>query len=272
MLLIYRKGSFILIKKWILGLILAISFIMLAACSDGDESSEEENAEADTQEETQDGEETAEQAEMPEMPEADLEGVPDVVAEVEGTEISKEDFEATYQGQFQQMAMQAQMTGEEVDQDLLKEQVAESMIGTELLILEANDREIGASDEEIEELIGELIENNGLESREALVEAFQEQGMDEEELMSQVETQVMLNKLVEEESADIEPTEEEMQDLYDQVVAQQEAATEDDEAEIPSFEELKPEIEAQIIAQKEGQAVQELVEELRENADVTIHL
>lgn len=251
-------------KRWLLGLFLAVSLSLVTACSNGEESVDENSEEI----ETQDGGEGAEQ---PEMPEADLEGLPKVVGEVDGEEISKEEFEATYQGQFQQMAMQSQMSGQEVDQDQLKKQVVESMIGTELLIKEANNREITASEEDVNEIMDGLVEQNGLESKEKLMSAFEAQGMDEEELMSQVETQVIVNQLIAEESGDIEPTEEELQETYDQIIAQQEEMAED-ESEIPSFEEMKPDLEVQLKMQKEGEAAQKLVEKLRANADVTINL
>lgn len=255
-------------KRKLLGLFLAVSLSVITACSNGEESVDQNNEETETQQETQDGGEGAEQ---PEMPEADLEGLPEVVAEVDGEEISKEEFAATYQGQFQQMAMQSQMSGQEVDQDQLKKQVAESMIGTELLIKEAQNREISGSEEDVDEIMDGLVEQNGLESKEKLMDAFEAQGMDEEELMSQVETQVIVNKLIAEESGDIEPTEEELQETYDQLIAQQEEMAED-KSEIPSFEEMKPDLEEQLKMQKEGEAAQKLVEKLRPNADVTINL
>src|SRR5699024_12343092 len=70
--------------------------------------------------------------EQAEMPEPDLEGIPNIVADVNDGEVTKEDFEATYQQQFQQMAMQAQMSGQnmdEIDQDELKEQTADGLVG-----------------------------------------------------------------------------------------------------------------------------------------------
>lgn len=257
-------------KKWLLVLSFAVLLFAVSACSDGDKSSEENNEQTKTQEETKGDNENAEQ---PEMPEPDLEGIPEVVAVVDGEEIPKEEFEATYQGQFQQMTMQSQMTGQEVDQDQLKKQVVENMIGTELLIKEANNREIGASEEDINEIVDGLIEQNGLKSKEELMKAFEAQGIDEDELNSQVETQVKVNKLINEESGDIQPTEEELQEMYDQLKAQQEEMAEGEgETEIPSFEEMKPTIEEQLKMQKEGEAAQKLVEKLRDNADVTINL
>ena len=207
-----------------------------------------------------------------EMPEPDLEGIPDVVAEVNGEEIHKEDFEAAFAGQYQQAAMQAQMMGQPVDEEMIKEQVLESMVGMELLIQEAENSGFEATEEEKEELLENIAEQNGL-SRDEFLAALEEQGMDEEEVMSQLETQVKIDQLIARETGDIEPTDEELEEAYDMMVEQQEAmAEEGEETDIPSFEEIKPQLEEQLKAQKQSEATQMLVEELREDADVTIHL
>ncbi|MBY7142796.1 SurA N-terminal domain-containing protein [Virgibacillus sp. NKC19-3] len=260
-------------KKWLLSLSFAVLIAVMAACGDTEESAEDNNEDAETQEEESAEEGEGEEA-APEMPEPDLEGIPDVVAEVNGEEISGEEFETTYQGQFQQASMQSQMTGEEVDQDQLKGQVAESMIGTELLIQEADNSDYDASEEEVDETLDELVEMNQLESKEEFMTAMEEQGMDEEEIMSQIETQVKIDKLIADEAGDTEPTEEELEELYDQFAEQQEQMGGEDgeEAEVPSFDEMKPDLEEQVKSQKEMEASETLVEQLREDADVTNHL
>src|SRR5690625_4390600 len=119
-------------NKWLLSLSLSLLVLFIAACgSDEDNSAEDNNDESETQEESADDEGQAPEAgtEQAEMPEPDLEDIPDVVAEINGEEISGEEFEATYVGQFQQAMMQAQMSGQEVDQDQLKVQTAEALIG-----------------------------------------------------------------------------------------------------------------------------------------------
>lgn len=238
--------------------------LALAAC--GDDTAEETNTEETPQEEVATDEETAEQ---PEMPEPDLEGVPDVVAEVNGEEIAKAEFESAYTGQFQQMAMQAQMTGQEVDQAQLKEQLVESMVAQELLVQETENREIEASEEEVTTALQELAEQNGLESSEEFLAALEEQGISEDEVMEQVGAQVKVDQLIAEEAGEINPTDEELQTFYDEAQAQQEEAGGE---ELPAFEEVKPELEEQVRVQKENEAVQTLVAQLREEADVTINL
>lgn len=259
------EGEWILIKKMLVSLLIGASVMITAACSDTDENANEEG----TATEEQAVEENGETGEQLEMPEPDLEGVPDVVAEVNGQEINKEDFESAYLAQFQQMAMQAQMSGQEVDQAQLKEQVAESLVAQELLTQETENRNIEASDEEVNETLTAIAAQNGLESSEEFLAALEEQGLSEEEVLEQVASQVKVDKLVAEEAGDITVSEEELQTFYDEITAQQE---EEDGGEMPAFEDIKPELEAQMAQQKENEAVLDLVAELREGADVTVHI
>ncbi|WP_434400296.1 SurA N-terminal domain-containing protein [Planococcus sp. 11815] len=256
-----------MIKKWFIGLSLGTSLIVLSACGGADESAENENAQPETEEQAPSAEESAGQ---PEMPEPDLEGVPDVVAEVNGEEVSKEEFETAYTGQFQQAAMQAQMTGQEIDQAQLKNQLAESMVGQKLLVQEAENQELTASDEEVDQTLEQLAQQNGLESKDEFLTALNEQGMAEDEVMSQIETQVKVDQLIAESAGDTTPSKEEVEAAYEQLKTQQEQMG--SEEELPAFEELKPDLEEQVKMQKENEATQTLVAELREKAEVTINL
>src|SRR5918994_1689378 len=74
--------------------------------------------------------------------EPDLEGIPDVVAEVNGEEVTKEEFTPIYEAAFQQAAMQAQMSGEAPAEELLAavekqgitEEQARSQVETQVLV------------------------------------------------------------------------------------------------------------------------------------------
>lgn len=250
--------------KKLLVLSLALMISILAACSDGNES-EESNDEA---------EEAQGDGENFELPEPNLENIPDVVAEVNGAEITKEDFELTYTSMFQQTYMQSQMTGQEVDEDQLKEQTIEEMVSQELLIQEADNSGIEASDEKMDETLQELVDNNGMESKEQLLAALEEQGMDEQEVMTQLEIQVKVTQLIDNETGEVEPTEEELQELYDEIVLQQEQMQEADGegVEVPDFEEMKPDLVGYVKEQKTAEAAQNLIGKLRDQADVEIHI
>ncbi|MBP3952881.1 SurA N-terminal domain-containing protein [Bacillus suaedae] len=262
-------------KKWLLGLSLAGLLAVSTACN-SDEPAENSSEEAESTEEVAEGEQAESDvaSEQPEMPEPDLEGIPEVVAAVNGEEILKEEFIATYQGQFQQAMLQAQMSGQEIDQDQLKEQIAESMIGQTLLIQEANDRDLQVSEEEINQILDRIQEQNGLESREALMSAFEQQGLSEAQVMSEVEMQVKIDQMIANESGEIEVTDEELNELYEMFVAQQEQMGGEDgqEVEVPSFDEIKSELENQVRSQKEAELAQAFVESLRADADVTVNL
>ena len=227
-----------------------LSTVALAGCSGDDEPAPEST-------------ETAGQAEP------DLEGLPDVVATVDGVDITKDQFVTAYEAQFQQLSAQAAQTGQPLDQDAAKQQTAESLVNTQLLVNEADDRGYEISQEDVDATLAELAESNGTTPDE-LLKSLADQGIPEDEIDRQLEGQVKLDRLVADEGGDTEPTEKELRELYDQVVAQQEAAGA--ETDLPSFEDAKPQLVQQLTSQKESSLAQSLVEDLREDADITINL
>lgn len=213
-------------KKWLTGLSIASSMLVLGACGGGDDSGED-TGNAENQQESQEqtasgsGEEGGQSAQsggegQQEMPEPDMEGVPDVVAEVNGEEVTKDEFQQTYESQFQQAAMQQQMSGEEVNQDELKKQVADGMVSQELLIQETENRGIEASEDEVNKTLDDIVKQNQMESQDEFFTAMEEQGMKKDDVMSQLETQVKMDQLIAEETGDIEPSDDELKEIYDQ--------------------------------------------------------
>ncbi len=264
-------------KKWLLALAVAGSISAVTACS---APAGEGGNSASTQQEAPAPSGAASEGANPEaqeMPKPDTEGVPDVVAEVNGEKIAKKDFVAAYEGQFQQMAMQSQMSGQKLDQDKLKDQTVEGMISSVLLTQEADNRGLEAPKKEVDATLDELVKSSQLKSKDEFLAAMKDQGMDEKTVMSEIEKQVRVEALVAEESGDTKPTEEELKKAYDQAKAQQEQMKQQggqggQGAEIPPFEEAKPALEEQLKGQKQGEAAQALVKDLRADADVKIHL
>jgi peptidyl-prolyl cis-trans isomerase SurA len=215
------------------------------------------------------------------MPEPDLEGIPDVVATVNGEEISGKDFSGVYESQFQQMAMQAQMSGQELDQDALKKQTLDSMVGSELLVQDAEATGHEATDQDVDALLEETVKAQQLGSVDELMAAYKEQGFAEEQVRSDARKQVLMTAAIEE--IDVpEPTEAELKDLYDQAAAAQPPAQggeggeasggQGETAETPSFEELKPQLEQQVASQKQNEAIMKRMEDLRQDAEVEVRL
>ena len=242
-------------KKWLMSLALAGSLAFATGCGGNTEAEPAPSESA---------------ASTPaEAPTPDLEGVPDVVATVNGLEITKEEFTTAYEGAFQQMAMQAQATGQELDQEQLKTQTLDNIIGNKLLIQEADKRGIEASEEAIASTTDELVKTNQFASPDELFAALEEQGIPKEEATEQIKQQVRLDALLAEEGADTAPTEEELKAAYEQAKASGAAAQ---GGEVPPYEELKPQLEQQAKQQKKSEAAIALVEKLRESGDVSSNL
>ncbi|MBO1750507.1 SurA N-terminal domain-containing protein [Actinotalea sp. BY-33] len=245
-----------------LGAGLAITLLAVAGCSATDEGDPGETT----------SQETAAPDEAPDTDalEPDLEGIPEVVAQVDGHEISRDEFVEAYQGQFQQLALQAQSTGQPVDQEQLRLEVADTLVGTQLLIQEAEARGFEATDTQVDETLAELAEVNGLGSADEVVEALAAQGLSEDEVRSELRTQVKVDQLVDDAVGDTTPTDAEVQELYDGLVEQQEAAG--GEAEVPPLDDVRPQLEEQLTSTARSEAIGALLTELRESAEVTINL
>lgn len=249
-------------KKLLLGIAALLTAFGLSACgADGDEQA------TDDAEQSQQGEQA--------MPEPELENIPDVVAVINDREISGEAFAENYEAQFQQLSMQAQMAGQEPNQDELKSQALEMMINSELLVMEAEEQGFSSSEKDVDELLTTMAEENGLESSDALMQEFETQGLTKERVREDLHKEVLIDQVVE--TIDIEkPTDEELQEIYDQQVEQLEAMNEqveeDQAQEVPSFEDMKSQLSEQATMQKENEAISELLDELREQADIETHL
>jgi hypothetical protein len=244
-----------------LGLTVAAAMLALTACGGGDDGSA-----ADQASQEQSGEDSA--ADAPE-----LEGIPDVVAEVNGEEITKEEFAPLYQAQLEQATMQAQqMGGEKPDEAALQKQTAENLVDTELLHQEAEARDITVSEEDVDEELAAIAEQNQMGSADELLAALEKQGTTEDQARTQLETQVMVEQLVADEAGPLETSEKDLRALYQQAKQQQAQMGEQGGQQIPPYADVKPQLEEQAESERIGTVAGSLVEELRKDADITINL
>ncbi|WP_153396252.1 SurA N-terminal domain-containing protein [Ornithinicoccus halotolerans] len=260
---------------WLAALALSATAV-LAACGSGDSGDTGDTDEAATSEPA--GAQATEQPggdQQAQPPEADVSDVPDVVAEVNGEEITKDQFVQTYQAQFQQAAMTAQASGEEVDQQQLKQQTADRLVDNELLVQEAESGDYDAGAKQVDQTLDELAASNGMGSADQLLTALKEQqGMSEEQVREEVRKQVLVEALIADRGNVEKPTEEELKAMYDKIAEQQggDGGQGGSEGGLPPFKDVKPQLEQQVQAEKENEAVQALVAELRQEADITVHL
>lgn len=256
------KGDLALRKNWLLGLLVALVLVGASGCG-GDE----EGGEASGPDSGAAQEQRADAA----APEVSLDGVPDVVAEINGEEIGKHQFAEAYQVRLRQM--RSQRSGQEIDQEQLKKQVVDGMVSTELLLQEAHGRGFTAGDREVGQTLKELAEQNGLESPAAFLAALEEQGMDSDMVRSEIRAQLEVEQLVADEAGDLQPSEAEVRALYDQLAAQQDqAGSAGGGSPLPPLRQVRPQLEKQVRSQKESEVAKSLLTELRDDADIVVHL
>lgn len=247
------------------------ALLALAGCSSGDDGSGEDGS-------AQPNESASDPAAAPsdggmQAPEADLEGVPDVVAEVNGEEITRDEFAADYESQLQQAAMMQQQSGEEVNQDELKQQVAETMVDNRLLTQAADEAGIEPTEEDIDNTLEDIAAQSGMSSGDEIVAALEEQGMTEEDVRQEAADQFQVLGYIESEADISEPTDEELQEQYDTYVEQMEQSGQGGEGgEVPPFEEMRDQLAQQAVTEQQNAAAEEILTGLREEGNVTINL
>ena len=244
-----------------LGLVAATSLLVLSACGgSSDDSSSEKDASA--------SESSSASADAGDGP--DLSGIPDVVAEVNGEEVTRDEFVPLYEAAFQQAAAQAQTSGQAPDEEQIKQQTADDLVSTELLAQEAESRGIEVSDEQIDAELDDIAKQSQLASAEELLAAIEKNGMTEDQARDQVEMQVLVEQLVEDEDGSTEPTDKELRALY--AAAKKQAAAQQGGQEIPPFAEVRDQIAEQARTEQVGKVAQALLKDLRKDADITINL
>lgn len=225
---------------------LALSFtVLLAACGNDDAADDKK-----------DKTEEAGQAPMEDMEMSDEEKMKDdeVVVKINGQDIKGDQYNEIYP----QIKMQASTMGQEVEQDQLKDQTVESLIGQELLRQDVEKKGKEVPEEEIDEQIEEM-KAQGDEQYEAILE---QNNLTEETIRDEVAFALKFEKYAETEFTDIEPTDEEVKELYDQLKEQGQGQ------DVPEFKEIEDQIKAQIEQDKTNEKAQERVEELKEKADI----
>ncbi|UFN43451.1 SurA N-terminal domain-containing protein [Nocardioides okcheonensis] len=252
----------------VLGSLAVVAVLTLSACGGGDGGSDASGASDDkaSSSPSESGSTDASAA-----PEPDLDGIPDVVAEVNGEEVTKEEFVPIYTAAFQQAAATSQMSGQAPDEEALRKQTVDDLVDTELLTQEAESRGIEVSDQQVDDELTALAEQNQMGSADELLAAVEQQGVTEEQARSQIETQVMVEQLAADEDGSVDPTEKELRALYDRV-KQQQAQSGQQGQEIPPFAQVHDQLEEQARNQQVGKVAGELVEQLRKGADITINL
>lgn len=203
-------------------------------------------------------------------PKADLDGLPDIVATVNDEEIGLEEFTQAYEAQFQQATMMQQQGGEAVDQDALKEQTADLLVNNALLTQAATDSGIEATGDDVDAVLQQIADQNGMASVDEVVKAFSDQGLDEDALRDQAEGQFLVDTYVDQEADIPEPSEDELKKQYDELVEQAKAQGAEDQ--VPAFEDAKQQLTDQAVSEGQNAAIEDILKTLREDAKVDVKI
>ncbi len=185
-----------------------------------------------------------------------------IVATVNGVELSREEFDAQFQQARETYLQQGTDVNDAQFVSQLETQVLDQMIAGVLLRQEAEKSGIAVDNNEVETEMATIIESLGG------LDVFNQQlvgaNLSKEELEDDIKEQLLVSKYIDTQvSGDETVTDEEARALYDQASAQQ---------DMPPFEELEEQAKAEVLRQKQDQLIQTLVASLRESADINISL
>ncbi|MBP2079332.1 SurA N-terminal domain-containing protein [Oceanobacillus polygoni] len=228
--------------------VLSLAFviiIMLAACGGNDEAEENENTEGDT----------SEQPAQQELEFADEEKLDEEtpVVVVNGEEITGSDYNPIYT----QVKSTMYQYGQDVsDLDMIKDQTVSILVEQALIQQDAESEGIEVTDEEVQEELDTIKETSGEEQYATLLEQLQ---LSEDEFKEQLTGELVTRKYMDSEF-EVEVTDEEVQEYYDQLKEQN--------GEMGELEEVEGQIKDVLTNEKQSEQLRARIDELKEDAEV----
>jgi FKBP-type peptidyl-prolyl cis-trans isomerase (trigger factor) len=184
------------------------------------------------------------------------------VATVNGQTLRNADLMLSVEQLEQAAIAQGQNLEDPAVQTQIQELAVEMLVNTTLLKQQAQSEGIVITEAQVTERMEQLeIEAGGAEVLAARMEEF---GIDRDTFAADVRTELTIVALLESvfSDSDLQPTDEEVTALYEEVAQTQ--------TDVPPLDEVRPQVEAQLQQNKEQQAVEMYLEELRAVADIEI--
>jgi tetratricopeptide (TPR) repeat protein len=210
---------------------------------------------------------------------------PAVIAEVNGMEISQQE----YFSLLQQQAPQSNLSSSQIIP--FRYNVLDALIERKLLMAQAEvlDISVEVSEAEIDENYNNILDQNEMTENE-LSEALAEQGYTigdlREDIKASIEDSKTITQTIDQGIEEIEVSDEEIEELYQQRYPEPEAeedlAEESDsetesvqseaaEDERPELADVRDNLEQELRSQKRNQAINSWLAELKENAEITVN-
>lgn len=201
---------------------------------------------------------------------------PSVIAEVNGMEISQQEYFTL----LQQQAPQSNLSSTQIIP--FRYNVLDALIERKLLMAQAEilDVEVEVSEAEIDENYNNILEQNQMTDQE-LADALTEQGYTigelREDIKSNLEDSKRITETINQGVGEIDVSEEEIEELYQQRYPENETDADDEDSELaaeedrPQLDEVRDDLAAELRNQKRNQAVDSWLSELKDTADITIN-
>jgi FKBP-type peptidyl-prolyl cis-trans isomerase (trigger factor) len=192
---------------------------------------------------------------------AEKENKEDVVATVDGKDISKKEYKKeldAMKATYEQQGMPADQMDSKMKEQLEKS-VLDQMINAELLLQTAEKDGISVEQKEIDAEL-EKIKTN-FEDEKQYEEALKKNKLSEKELKAQLKKQMTVTQYLDSKIGKVEASDQEIQAMYDQYKQQAEGQKQKPE----ELEKIKPQLEQQVLAQKKDEKITQLVEKIRKD-------
>ncbi|MFP4022449.1 MAG: SurA N-terminal domain-containing protein [Candidatus Paceibacterota bacterium] len=184
----------------------------------------------------------------------------EVLAKIGESEITMEDI----QSDFDQMKTQYEAQGMNLSEnqemrDMILYETLQNHVQQKLLMDHAEEKGLEVEEEDIEEEYNMITEQFATE--EELDSALQQAGVSKDDLKQNIEDSLLIQLLAEEEGGEVEVSEEEINERYEQLEAQ---GGED----LPPLDEIREDLEQEVMSQKVNETLQSVVTELQEENEV----
>ena len=184
------------------------------------------------------------------------------VARVNGTDISRIDYQNTVRELTLTLMQQGYTTTDATVASQIRQQAVSILVNTELLIQDAKANGITVLPSEVAAEYQNIIDDMG--SEEVLMLTLKDMNLTESDLMEDIENQLAVDKHVQA-NTDINAqtiSDAEVKTYYDNVSA--------NNPDLPSFENIKPELTEELLQQKKQQFVSDYIQKLRTAATIEV--
>ncbi|WP_241080922.1 SurA N-terminal domain-containing protein [Natranaerofaba carboxydovora] len=198
----------------------------------------------------------------------------EVIAEINGEKITKEEYNQRYQ----RIEKFYNDQGAEINEmeTKIEEEIIDDLVVEKILVQEAERKGVGVGDKDLEEEFDSI--KGELGGKEGLQKSLELYDMTESELRKEITNQMLFMLLMEEviDMDDIEVTEEELKERYEEKIEKHDIKQEMIQSEqegisqLESFEAIKPELEEMIKQEKKQEYFEDYIEELKERSNIEI--